>query len=498
MLNSSESFRKNPVKMTPAAQALVTCHDCPKPKDYVSDMGLKAHVKRMHQVAVDQVQKLATILSPPAPGAPAPGAPAPAPPTPAVATAPTSTTPATPAAVAGGSGLITPKISGPVPRTLSFSGSSSTEERHGDKEAIEEELDAEPEVLEDAAKEQELFEKLVQMTQEAFNPDLEDEGRQVLKLQMTEVTQKLHTNDKHKSFMLEQLRKDASMLKKKLEKQRQLEMENTTLKHELKLEGEVGAHLRTTVSDKEAELSDVTKRLKKLETEHKKSKEQNKVEIDTVNETVGNVTKINIDLKTEIATMKAHIESLEEEISPDASTETVEVEVHNQEEAATVQMNKQSNEHKCHACDKLFNADKDLNSHIRDKHTESTCHMCDKKFTTTKQAAEHICMEGELVAQVCEKSYCKKEFISSTALKDHMETSHFGNQRSVCLKCGKICGNKGSLKKHMETCSKISNEDKDKQERSKEVCYHWRRGNCMYSWQFMWLQSCGEARHSSS
>ena len=111
MLNRSESFRKNPVKMTPAAQALVTCHDCPKPKDYVNDKGLKAHVKRMHQVAVDQVQKLASIHSPPAPGAPAPGAPAPgvpapgaaapAPPTPAATTAPTSTpTSATPAAVA--------------------------------------------------------------------------------------------------------------------------------------------------------------------------------------------------------------------------------------------------------------------------------------------------------------------------------------------------------------------------------------------------------------
>ena len=401
--------------MTPAAQAMVTCHDCPKPKDYVNNQGLKAHVRRMHQVAADQVQKLASILSPPAPGAPAPGAPAPgapapanAPPTPAATTAPNSTpTLATPAAVAGGSGLVTPKISGPVPRTLCFSGSSSTEERQGDKEAIEEELDAEPEVLEDAAKEQELFEKLVLITQEAFNPDLQDEGRQVLKVQMTEVTQKLHTNDKQKSFMLEQLRKDASILKKNLEKQRQLELENTALKHELKLESEVGAHLKTTVSEKETELNDVTKKLKKLETEHKKSKDQHKVEIDTVNETVGNVTQINNDLKTEVATMKAHIESLEEEISPDAPTETVEVEVHNQEEAARVEMNKNSGEHRCHACDKLFNADKDLNSHIRDKHTdsESMCHMCDKKFTTTKQAEEHICMEGELVSQVCEKSY---------------------------------------------------------------------------------------------
>ena len=36
-------------------------------------------------------------------------------------------------------------------------------------------------------------EKLDQMTQEAFNPDLKDEGRQELKLKITEVTQKLQT-----------------------------------------------------------------------------------------------------------------------------------------------------------------------------------------------------------------------------------------------------------------------------------------------------------------
>ena len=87
-------------------------------------------------------------------------------------------------------------------------------------------------------------------------------------------------------------------------------------------------------------------------------------------------------------------------------------------------------------------------------------------------------MEGELIAQVCEKSYCKKEFISSEALKDHMKNNHYGNQRSVCPKCGEICGTTLNIKKHMETCRKNSTEAKDKRERSKEVCYHWRRGNC--------------------
>ena len=138
------------------------------------------------------------------------------------------------------------------------------------------------------------------MTQEAFNPDLKDEGRQELLVKITEVTQQLQTNDKQKSFMLEQLRKDASKLKKNVEKQRQLEMENISLKHELTLEGEVGAHFKTAVSKKETELNEVTKRLKKLETENKKSKDQHKVEIETMNEMVGNVTKSNNNLKIEV------------------------------------------------------------------------------------------------------------------------------------------------------------------------------------------------------
>ena len=441
----------------------------------------------MHQSAIDQVQKLATVLSPPAPGAPTPGPPglppsgppgpgfhAPAPPTPASATA--APDPTTLPAVAGGSGLVTPNVSAPIPRTLSFSGSSSQGESNGEKEAIEEELDAEPEVLEDAAKEQELYEKLDQMTHEAFNPDLEDEDRQELKTKIVEVTQKIQTNDKQKSFMLAQLRKDATKLKKNLEKQRMLEMENITLKHEHKLEGEVAAHLKIVVSEKETEVSEVNKRLMKLQKEHQKSKDQQKVEIDTLNEIVGNVTKRNNELKIEAAKQKAHIESLEEAIAPEEETEHVEVDVHIQEVAPGVAMDKGSNEHRCHACDKLFNAAKNLENHMKDKHTEYMCNMCEEKFTTRKQSEEHICMEGDISPQVCEKSYCKKEFVSSATLKEHMKSNHFGKQRSVCPKCGEIGDNKWNIKKHMETCSKRSS--KDNQERSKEVCYHWRKGNC--------------------
>ena len=96
--------------------------------------------------------------------------------------------------------------------------------------------------------------------------------------------------------------------------------------------------------------------------------------------------------------------------------------------------------------------------------------MCDKRFTTRKQANDHICMEGDIVPQICEKSDCKKQYISSSALKEHMKTSHFGNKSSVCPKCGQICNEKREFKKHIESCGKQLEEGKEK---SREVCYHW-------------------------
>ena len=190
--------------------------------------------------------------------------------------------------------------------------------------------------------------------------------------------------------------------------------------------------------------------------------------------TVGIVTQSNNDLKTEVTEQKAYIKSLEEDNAPKDVITTAEV--NDQEDTPRrVIMSKDSPEHRCHACDKKFNAASDLDRHMKDKHTEYDCHMCNKKFTSRKHAEDHICMDGDLVPQVCEKSYCKKEFVSSVALKKHMQASHFGNQRSVCPKCGDIADNKWNMKKHMESCGRGV---KEGQEKSKEICFHWKRGNC--------------------
>ena len=244
------------------------------------------------------------------------------------------------------------------------------------------------------------------------------------------------------------------------------------------------------VEEQKKELEVASNKSKKLETELKKAKDQYKINLETMQKTVGIVTQSNSTLKLEVSKQKDYIRSLEEVNAPDVVSENATSASENVAENVTeteevqrpldnqrVVMSKESTEHRCHACDKKFNKAADLDRHVNDKHANSECHMCNKTFSSRKQADDHICMEGELVPQVCEKTYCKKEFISSGALKEHIKSTHFGNQRSVCSKCGEISDGK-NIKKHMESCSGGGNRHVDRREKSKEICHHWRRGFC--------------------
>ena len=257
------------------------------------------------------------------------------------------------------------------------------------------------------------------------------------------------------------------------EKVKSLDLSAQAVKHDYKMSEEV-------VERQKKKLEEAENKLKKVECERKKATEQHNANIKTMQETVGIVTKSNNDLKSEINKLNEQVKSLEEAIAPeesddDGATGTDTNQGHHQEESPRVDMSKESSEHRCHACDRAFNKAADLERHMKDKHTELECLMCNKRFTIRKQANDHICNEGDIVPQICEKSYCMKEFISSSALKEHMKTSHFGDRRSVCPKCGEIGDKKREFKKHIESCGKHVEEIKEK---SNEVCYHWRRGNC--------------------
>ena len=118
----------------------------------------------------------------------------------------------------------------------------------------------------------------------------------------------------------------------------------------------------------------------------KNIKDQHKINLDSIHVTLNNITQMNNDLKAEVSKQKEHIKSLEEAISPevetDAEVHNIEAVVHSEEAGQRVNMSKDSREHRCHACDRIFKAEPDLDRHMKDKHTEAECHMCNKKFTS--------------------------------------------------------------------------------------------------------------------
>ena len=102
---------------------------------------------------------------------------------------------------------------------------------------------------------------------------------------------------------------------------------------------------------------------------HKKAKDLHKEALDTVHDTLGNVTKRNNDLKIELAKQKSLVTALKEGNCRVDDSEQVEsvvddtetgVEAFDEADNQRIIMSKSSNEHKCNACDKVFNAAGDL------------------------------------------------------------------------------------------------------------------------------------------
>ena len=107
-------------------------------------------------------------------------------------------------------------------------------------------------------------------------------------------------------------------------------------------------------------------------------------------------------------------------------------------------------ENRCNACDKLFTTNKDLDNHVEAKHNEEVsvlsfpCALCQKEFTTKK----------------------------------HMENHKRRCMQHICPSCGEIFRNKTELHKHKEECELIKIQGRGWKEKIKEVCFHWKRGNC--------------------
>ena len=300
--------------------------------------------------------------------------------------------------------------------------------------ATEQDLHDNEEAMEEASDEQDLYDALDFITQNVIDPDTEKETRDNIKIKL----------DRYKSIMV----KKNELIKETMEKIKRLE-------HDSSLSAQVVERQKGELDEKNSEKAVIKGQLKKEEKEHEKLKNQYKSSIETLQETVNNVTKINNDLKTEVATQKKLIINLEGgEPEPEHIEANVDAIVEGQRDI--VDMSKENTTPTCNACNKVFKAAGDLDKHMNDRHTESECHMCNKTFTNRKDVANPICLDAEIVPQKCEKTYCGKEFVSSTSLKNHMKSSHYGNQRKVCTECGEILNTNINMKEQRKPIKIIS------------------------------------------
>ena len=165
-------------------------------------------------------------------------------------------------------------------------------------------------------------------------------------------------------------------------------------------------------------------------------------------------------------------------------------------------MSKTSQEHNCNACKRTFVNNKDLDNHIEAKHSEQICNFCEEVFenvaelkTHTHQCVEYnkttikctkcqktftrfgikahgnIC-QGQQTKKVYACSECEHKGKSANDIRNHQAKEHMEDVY-VCDECG----HKGKSAKDIRNHQAIKHRDAAV-EVSKEVCKHWRKGNC--------------------
>ena len=208
-------------------------------------------------------------------------------------------------------------------------------------------------------------------------------------------------------------------------------------------------------------------------------------ELDKLRETNGTLTKKNCDLAAKLITKDALIEGIKAMYGVDDSTDTEENEINVVQEDISHKCNEcnksyKTNNHlkshieekhtnKCNACNKIFKTSKDLENHIEAKHEEKSCTYCDEICTGERELANHmqVCIDIGVANKTCDK--CNQIF-TGQGLKRHIKTCK--GKTFDCPECGELCSSPNNVKKHQEK------EHEWETVRSREVCKHWRRGNC--------------------
>ena len=225
---------------------------------------------------------------------------------------------------------------------------------------------------------------------------------------------------------MEIMRKKTDLQKEARNKVKDLEVEVKRLESELKLSEEVTGNQLTDLIQKGLEKDILTKEVKTLKR--------------TVKEKDSGIGEL-MEVADEVVEVPQHID-----------------------------MNKQQDDHTCNACDKTFRKSQDLDKHMDAKHSEKQCTYCDKVCENDSELVKHHveCIDTGIKCVACKK--CGKEF-TNFAMRRHKDTCK-EVQEYDCPECGMIFKNSLLMKKHYDKEHKIEPVT------SREVCYHWRRGNC--------------------
>lgn len=105
----------------------------------------------------------------------------------------------------------------------------------------------------------------------------------------------------------------------------------------------------------------------------------------------------------------------------------------------------------CPICSQGFKSVLYLRKHQKAIHTkvENACQICDRKFDTQQKFDYHLKSHASVKRYKCAHPDCDKSFMQSHHLANH-KTTHTGESKFLCFKCGKEFKQDCNLKAHLK------------------------------------------------
>lgn len=125
---------------------------------------------------------------------------------------------------------------------------------------------------------------------------------------------------------------------------------------------------------------------------------------------------------------------------PTASNKNSHMETHNPENSII-----------CKECNQGFKSVLYLRKHQKTIHTkvEKVCRICDRKFESQQKFDYHVKSHDTVKRYKCDYEACDKSFMQHHHLQNH-KTTHSGQSKYLCFKCGKEFKQDCNLKAHLK------------------------------------------------